>query len=69
MRAIKLISFDVLNSWTGDPYKVSIAMDAVNKCGHLAHAGNEVQLEPRVHHFFGKGRKLSGSLSQLRCAT
>ena len=57
MLTIKLGLFDVCDSWTGDPYKVSIAMDAVNKCGHLAHAGNEVQLEPRVHHFFGKGKE------------
>lgn len=42
--------------FAGDPYTVSIAMDAVSKCGHMAHAGNDVQLEPHIHNFFDRGK-------------
>uniref|UniRef100_A0A7S3QP61 CxC3 like cysteine cluster domain-containing protein n=2 Tax=Dunaliella tertiolecta TaxID=3047 RepID=A0A7S3QP61_DUNTE len=51
----------------GDPYAVSLAMDAVNKCSHLAHAGNDMELKPYIHNFFGKGEQEVADLEKKGC--
>ena len=41
--------------YTGEAYHPSLALDAVNKTNHMAHAGNDEKLEPHINHFLNKG--------------
>lgn len=55
----KVAPFFLAFSCAESPYAVSIAMDVVNKCNHMAHAGNDIELEPHIHNFFNKGESRS----------